>query len=445
MRVRFHRFFSEESQGSAPEEKKMEASPLPPIVNDTANNAASAPVTTSVNETSNESAVKTASEITPKDATETVPAKDASEATPAKDAAETPVKDAAEASTSASAEPDKAFIENLLSSLSVETKTQQERKQLVYDFATIMMDPSFKQLFNSLSKSLPAYYLDDLGLLPVVKKEFIARIQEELIKGSFLPPENDLSLQGLSAKKRAITANNQIIHSAEDETPMKLPIPSWIMQELDDTLVARGATSAPVAQKSETEAESSRAEKAPIYDANRNNEIEEFLDRFGTHPLRRNASGAKETHPRGEHVTGSFITKHVQVTKEGVRVAYGGGKRKNASARVYVRAGTGAISVNGSSLVEYFPMGSQRDQVLAPLAVAQRFGAVDVWARVSGGGMTGQAEAVRLALAKALATYESGLGHVLSLAGLLTADPRVVERKKPGHTKARRPQQWVKR
>ena len=87
--------------------------------------------------------MKTASEITPKDATETVPAKDASEATPAKDAAETPVKDAAEASTSASAEPvafftllhsqDKAFIENLLSSLSVETKTQQERKQLVYD------------------------------------------------------------------------------------------------------------------------------------------------------------------------------------------------------------------------------------------------------------------------------------------------------------------------
>ena len=60
-------------------------------------------------------------------------------------------------------------------------------------------------------------------------------------------------------------------------------------------------------------------------------------------------------------------------------------------------------------------MGNQRDQVLAPLAVAQRFGAVDVWARVSGGGMTGQAEAVRLALAKALATYENGLGHVLSL------------------------------
>lgn len=98
------------------------------------------------------------------------------------------------------------------------------------------------------------------------------------------------------------------------------------MQELDDTIAARGAEVAPVAQKSETEANSSRAEKAPIYDANRNNEIEEFLDRFGSHPLRRNASGAKEPHPRGEHVTGSYITKHVQVTKEGVRVAYGGGK-----------------------------------------------------------------------------------------------------------------------
>ena len=68
-----------------------------------------------------------------------------------------------------------------------------------------------------------------MGLLPVVKKEFIARIQEELIKGSFVPPENDLSLQGLPAKKRAITANNQIIHSAEDDTTMKLPIPSWIV------------------------------------------------------------------------------------------------------------------------------------------------------------------------------------------------------------------------
>lgn len=60
-------------------------------------------------------------------------------------------------------------------------------------------------------------------------------------------------------------------------------------------------------------------------------------------------------------------------------------------------------------------MGNHRDQVLAPLAVAQRFGEVDVQARVSGGGMTGQAEAVRLALAKALATYENGLGHVLSM------------------------------
>lgn len=98
------------------------------------------------------------------------------------------------------------------------------------------------------------------------------------------------------------------------------------MQELDQTIAARDADSAPVAQKTEIEPESSRAEKAPFYDANRNNEIEEFLDRFGSHPLRRYATAAKESHPRGEHVTGSFITKHVQVTKEGIRVAYGGGK-----------------------------------------------------------------------------------------------------------------------
>lgn len=99
-------------------------------------------------------------------------------------------------------------------------------------------------------------------------------------------------------------------------------------------------------------------------------------------------------------------------------------------------------------------MGSQRDQVLAPLAVAQRFGAVDVWARVSGGGMTGQAEAVRWRWRRRWRRTRAGWdtccrwvgeGAVWDLAGLLTADPRVVERKKPGHTKARRPQQWVKR
>ena len=91
--------------------------------------------------------MKTASETTPKDTTEIAPSKNAPEGAPAKDVAETPAKDTTEASTSASAEPvsfstlshlqDKAFIENLLSSLSVETKTQQERKQLVYDVSVV--------------------------------------------------------------------------------------------------------------------------------------------------------------------------------------------------------------------------------------------------------------------------------------------------------------------
>lgn len=93
--------------------------------------------------------------------------------------------------------------------------------------------------------------------------------------------------------------------------------------------------------------------------------------------------------------------------------------------------------------------------MLAPLAVTLAFRRVDVAARVSGGGMTGQAEAVRLALAKALASFEPAMAMVLQkgrrggrergVAGLLKTDARIVERKKPGHRKARKMQQWVKR
>ena len=93
-----------------------------------------------------------------------------------------------------------------------------------------MMDPSFKQLYNSLSKSLPPQYFDDKGLLPTIKKEFIARIQEEIIQGSYLPLEPDSSLQGLKEKKKAMVKDNQIIQTAEtDDEELSLPIPSWIV------------------------------------------------------------------------------------------------------------------------------------------------------------------------------------------------------------------------
>lgn len=104
---------------------------------------------------------------------------------------------------------------------------------------------------------------------------------------------------------------------------------------------------------------------------------------------------------------------------------------------------------------QQFPMGQNRDQVLAPLAVTLTFQKFDVFANVNGGSSTGQSQAIRIGLAKALSHYDPTYsvllskgrcsGQELSLAGLLTADPRKVERKKPGHRKARKPQQWVKR
>ena len=104
-----------------------------------------------------------------------------------------------------------------------------------------------------------------------------------------------------------------------------------------------------------------------------------------------------------------------------------------------------------------FPMGHNRDQVLAPLAVTLTYQKFDILANVTGGGTTGQSEAIRVALSKALSHYDPSYSVLLSkgmwlvwyddynIAGLLTADGRQVERKKPGHRKARKPQQWVKR
>lgn len=342
---------------------------------------------------------------------------------------------------------DKEFIENLLSSLQVEAKTAKERKQLVYDFATIMMDPSFKQLYNSLSKSLPPQYFDDHGMLPVVKKEFISRIQEEIIKGSFVEPDHDMSIEGLRDKKREITKDNAIIKSAEDESEtLKYPIPTWIMEDLDEKLKRRvEQQEVKETEKNDEEMKESVHSKREYYDANKNNQVEEQLDTTGMWPLKAVKDTEPEVKKRGNHSSGSFITKNIQITKDGTRVAYGGGKRKNATARVFIRKGTGKIDINGRSLIDYFPMGNNRDQVLAPLAITMTFQKYDIHATVTGGGTTGQSEAIRIALAKALEHYQNTYGPILSKAGLLTADPRIVERKKPGRRKARRPQQWVKR
>lgn len=125
--------------------------------------------------------------------------------------------------------------------------------------------------------------------------------------------------------------------------------------------------------------------------------------------------------------------------------AYATGRRKAASARVWVRPGSGRVWVNGGPLDALFASVARRGDVLSPFAVTGTIGKFDVRATVAGGGSTGQAQAVRHGLARALQAWDPTLRPPLKAAGLLTRDPRVVERKKPGKAKARKSFQWVKR
>jgi len=122
------------------------------------------------------------------------------------------------------------------------------------------------------------------------------------------------------------------------------------------------------------------------------------------------------------------------------------GKRKTAIARVTVVPGDGKVEVNdGKTLEVYFPRETHRRAVLSPLLLTERNGSYDVKVRVRGGGITGQAEAIRHGIARALVTLEEDLRPALKKAGFLTRDPRIVESKKYGHHKARRSPQFSKR
>jgi len=125
--------------------------------------------------------------------------------------------------------------------------------------------------------------------------------------------------------------------------------------------------------------------------------------------------------------------------------AYATGKRKNAIARVWIKPGRGKITVNGRDQEVYFARPVLRMMIAQPMEVAGRLGEFDVEATVSGSGLSGQAGAVRHAIAKALTNYEPGLRAALKPHGFLTRDARVVERKKYGHKKARKSFQFSKR
>lgn len=121
------------------------------------------------------------------------------------------------------------------------------------------------------------------------------------------------------------------------------------------------------------------------------------------------------------------------------------GRRKTAVARIYLQEGNGAITVNGKDYKEYFPTLPLQYVVTQSLEVSGSAGKFDVKVNVAGGGVNGQAGAVRLAIAKAIVELDAEKKSALSAKGLMTRDPRMVERKKPGRRKARRKFQFSKR
>lgn len=125
--------------------------------------------------------------------------------------------------------------------------------------------------------------------------------------------------------------------------------------------------------------------------------------------------------------------------------AYATGKRKNAIARVWIKPGNGKITVNGREQITYFARPVLRMMLQQPFEAAERKDGYDVIATVRGGGLSGQAGAVRHGISKALVLYEPGLRKPLKAGGFLTRDSRVVERKKYGRAKARKSFQFSKR
>ena len=121
------------------------------------------------------------------------------------------------------------------------------------------------------------------------------------------------------------------------------------------------------------------------------------------------------------------------------------GRRKTAVARIYLSEGKGAITVNGKDYKSYFTTGTLQYKVQQPLMLTDHLTSYDIKVNVYGGGVTGQAEAIRLAITRALVSIEPEHRIILKPEGLLTRDPRMVERKKFGQKKARKKFQFSKR
>jgi len=141
----------------------------------------------------------------------------------------------------------------------------------------------------------------------------------------------------------------------------------------------------------------------------------------------------------------TFVREKVEPKRDAQGRSYATGRRKESTARVWIKPGKGEITVNGKRVVEYFARPVLRMLLNQPFLVSDRHNQFDVVATVAGGGLSGQAGAVRHGISRALTYYEPDLRGILKVAGFLTRDSRAVERKKYGKAKARRSFQFSKR
>ena len=139
------------------------------------------------------------------------------------------------------------------------------------------------------------------------------------------------------------------------------------------------------------------------------------------------------------------ITTNSNILLDSKDRAYATGKRKNSIARVWIKRGNGEMTINGKTLDKYFSRPVLQMIVNQPIEVIQSAGSYEIKATVKGGGLSGQAGALRHGISKALSLYDNSLRPVLKKVGFLTRDSRVVERKKFGLAKARRSYQFSKR
>lgn len=167
----------------------------------------------------------------------------------------------------------------------------------------------------------------------------------------------------------------------------------------------------------------------------------------GLASLRQAMAAARSAQPSGFATPEALpvAAEDVQPIRDEFGRSYATGKRKNAVARVWIRPGTGKVEVNGRDSPVYFARPVLRMMINQPFVVTDRLGQFDVFCTVQGGGLSGQAGAVRHGISRALTFYEPGLRPVLKHGGFLTRDARVVERKKYGKAKARRSFQFSKR